>query len=607
MVYVEADNILSPLGMTTQQNVEAVMAGRTALRAYSDEHGRLDTYTASLFTAEQNETMAIDGLSPFEAMLVCSVRKALTSVNIDVTSPRTVLIVSSTKGNVESLESDTQDASSLYLGQSARRIASAVGITTTPLTVCNACISGLSAIILAQRLLEAGQYDHAIVCGADRQREFIISGFQSLKALSPSQCRPFDMERTGLNLGEAAATIILGREQTQDAQWAVKCGSVHNDAYHTTQPAKRGDGLLLCLEDVLKAADGERNDEKEKLAVVNAHGTATLFNDQMESVAIERAGLSGVPVNALKGYFGHTMGAAGILETIITMHALDQHVVLGTRGYEECGVSGKVSLSADHLPTDKSAFIKTISGFGGCNAAVLFEKTEKLTAKPHTVIACGESPNGESNAVPIEKICRVHITPQGVELDGIPFKTEGTGLALLTYLYKYTGGDYPKYYKMDALSRLGYVATQLMLKAKHSPTQCKVEGNTAQNDTSILLNGPRTGCIFFNRSSSIASDRKYLASIADSDNYFPSPSVFIYTLPNIVTGEIAIRHGLHGETSFYILPEKSEALQRQILQATFAATDVCTVITGWLDYESESNFEADLWLEQSAKANKSDN
>lgn len=574
MVYIEADNILSPLGMSTEQNIAAVVSGQSALRAYTDRRGLLEPYTASLFTREQWQEITIQDLSPFESLVVSSAQRALTSADIDVASPRTVLIVSSTKGNVEQLNADTEEAQEQYLGRSAERIASQLGVTTTPVTVCNACISGLSAIILAQRLLEAGDYDHAIVCGADHQSEFIISGFQSLKALSPKECRPFDMERTGLNLGEAAATIILSRLQTQYRQWAISRGSIHNDAYHTTQPAKRGDGLLLCLKDLLtdvreeSETTDERKKAKEEYAQINAHGTATLFNDQMESVAIERAGLTDTPVNALKGYFGHTMGAAGILETIVTMHALDRHIIIGTRGYGERGVSGHVRLSAANLPTDKTAFIKTISGFGGCNAAILLEKGERRE-------------RGKKSAPALECIHHARITPQGATLDEQTVKTEGEGLTLLTNLYKATGGNYPKFYKMDALSRLGYIATELLYQ---QPVPIDAQGENLG------------GLLFFNRSSSIASDKKYLASIADKESYFPSPSVFIYTLPNIVTGEIAIRHNCHGETSFYILSQQNKGLQEKIVRATLSATKAQSIITGWLDYESETSFEADLRL-----------
>lgn len=579
MIYVEADNILSPLGMTTEQNAGSIVAGRSALQSYTDSRGLMEPYTAALITEEQWDAIADGGLSRFERMVICSARRALQQTTIDVSSPRTVLIIGSTKSSVEQLQasaacSDTSgnssDASSLYPGQCARRIAEALGVTTMPVTVCNACISGLSAVILAQRLLEAGLYDHAIVCGADRQSEFIISGFQSLKALSPTECRPFDMERTGLNLGEAAATILLSRHQTRPGQWTIVRGSIHNDAYHVTQPAKRGDGLTMCLEDIIE----KREVGTETLALVNAHGTATLFNDQMESVAIERAGLADVPVNALKGYFGHTLGAAGILETIITMHTLDQHIIIGTRGYEERGVSGKVSLSAENQTTDKTSFIKTVSGFGGCNAAVLVERGEGFGGETFRGERREES--RERNGSRYETLGHVRITPHEVSCNGKQLATDAEGLALLTSLYKHTGGNYPKFYKMDALSRLGYVAAELLL------------AEAGQQD-------PRCAVILFNRSSSVDSDRKYLASIAD-DSYYPSPSVFIYTLPNIVTGEMAIRHGLHGETSLYILPQRNEALQQQIVSATLANTATPAVITGWLDYEDESHFEADIRL-----------
>ena len=133
-------------------------------------------------------------------------------------------------------------------------------------------------------------------------------------------------------------------------------------------PSRTGEGSYRAL----KVALGEVS--SDKIAFINAHGTATLYNDEMESFAIERAGLSCVPVNGLKGYYGHTMGAAGIMETILSMQAIDDHNILATRGYETMGVTHPLVLSNQNQPTDKRAFIKLLSGFGGCNAALLFAK-----------------------------------------------------------------------------------------------------------------------------------------------------------------------------------------------------------------------------------------
>jgi 3-oxoacyl-[acyl-carrier-protein] synthase-1 len=369
MVYKVADNILSPLGATTAENYQAVKAGRSALMRHDQRWSLPDkVLTASLFSKEQEQQFLISGLSRFESMVVTSAREALSQTTIDVSQPNVILIISTTKGDVELLE-ESLDSNILSPADSAQRIAKTLGFTTEPIVVCNACISGLSALILASRLLEDGQYDYAVVCGADSQSRFIVSGFQSLKALSPEPCRPFDMERMGLNLGEAAATMILSTVNCQlsTVNWEIGPGAIRNDATHISNPAKNGEGSYLALKAVV--SDGDQ----KSLAFINAHGTATIFNDQMESVAIERAGLMDIPVNAYKGYYGHTMGAAGVLETILSMSAIDDRTILATQGFEELGVSGHISLSASHQSTSKSAFVKMLSGFGGCNAALLLE------------------------------------------------------------------------------------------------------------------------------------------------------------------------------------------------------------------------------------------
>ncbi len=556
MVYKIADNILSPLGATTAENYQAVKAGRSALARYDQRWSLPDkVLTASLFSQEQEQQFLISGLSRFESMVVTSVREALSQTTLDVSQPNVILIISTTKGDVELLE-ESPEADHLSPADSAQRIARELGFTTEPIVVCNACISGLSALILASRLLEDGQYDYAVVCGADSQSRFIVSGFQSLKALSPEPCRPFDMERMGLNLGEAAATMILSKGV---GDWTLGPGAIRNDATHISNPAKNGEGSCLALKTIVD------DNDKESLAFINAHGTATIFNDQMESVAIERAGLADIPVNAYKGCYGHTMGAAGVLETILSMTALDDQTILATQGFEELGVSGHISLSASHQSTSKSAFVKMLSGFGGCNAALLLEKNgTRLTGGYHSPFSSHHS---------------VVIRPDAVEVDGRHLPIDTHGKELLTALYRLYVGDYPKYYKMDPLSRLGFIASELLLQAEGA------ERFVACDDRAV---------IFFNHSSSVCADRQYIETIADPDNCFPSPSVFVYTLPNIVTGEIAIRNGYHGETSFYILPRQDDRLMQQILQASCFDSTTQSILCGWLDYEDDAHFVADL-------------
>lgn len=567
MAYIIADNIISPLGETSEENYLSVKAGRSGIRAYEPGTCNIpEGFYASLLFED------------FETLALKSAQKAIANARLELKGKRTAFILSSTKGNIEE---------NISLADSAQRIASQLGIDSKPIVVCNACISGLSALILGNRLIDSDLYDAAIVCGCDTPRQFILSGFQSLKALSPEPCRPFDMERMGLNLGEAAATLILSKKPIQGNSWRMGDGFIRNDAFHISTPSKTADGLYLSLQRTLKSftkeisSTCEQIDLKEHLAFINAHGTATLFNDQMESVAIGRAGLSDLPANAYKSFWGHTMGAAGILETIICMKAIDDDTILGTRGFSELGVSGKMNICAENRPTDKKGFIKMLSGFGGCNATIWAAKSPE---RENIALSQKEQLHREFTTTHT-----IRITPEEVILDqrkiweGKEELGEQEGLehhSLLTSLYKQMIGDYPKFYKMDGLSRLGFVASEILLNAEKEETE------------------EERAIIFFNHSSSIASDRNYKESINDKNNYFPSPSIFVYTLPNIVTGEIAIRNHFHGETSFFILPDKDEKMMEEILQASCRDDQSKSFLTGWIDYEDERHFEADLKIKK---------
>lgn len=579
MAYIIADNIISPLGETSEENYLSVKAGRSGICAYEPGTCNIpEGFYASLLFED------------FETLALKSAQKAIANGRLELKGKRTAFILSSTKGNIEE---------NISLADSAQRIATQLGIDAKPIVVCNACISGLSALILGNRLIDSGLYDAAIVCGCDTPRQFILSGFQSLKALSPEPCRPFDMERMGLNLGEAAATLILSKNPILGNSWRMGDGFIRNDAFHISTPSKTADGLYLSLQRTLESFTKEISstckqiDLKEHLAFINAHGTATLFNDQMESVAIGRAGLSDLPANAYKSFWGHTMGAAGILETIISMKAIDDDTILGTRGFSELGVSGKMNICAENRPTDKKGFIKMLSGFGGCNATIWAAKNPE---RENIALSQIEQQNREFTTTHA-----IRITPEEVILDQRKLweRKEELGEqegqehhSLLTTLYKQMIGNYPKFYKMDGLSRLGFVASEILLNAEKGDTDVErreEEGERLLEERAI---------IFFNHSSSIASDRNYKESINDKDNYFPSPSIFVYTLPNIVTGEIAIRNHFHGETSFFILPDKDERMMEEILQASCRDDQSKSFLTGWIDYEDERHFEADLKIKK---------
>lgn len=568
MTEIVATNIISPLGRTTEQNFRAVACGRTALSHYGCRGSFPGPFTAAAFGPESIAELAVEGFTRFESLVISSVEEALSRTDVDTSSDRCLFILSTTKADVEQLGCDpSEDGAYLAPGAAARKIARHLGFVNDPLVVCNACISGVTAQVLAHRLLSAGYYDTAVVCGADCLSDFALAGFSSFKSLSEGECRPFDIERNGLNLGEAAATVVLRRcvDAVQgclapEKSWKISSCSLSNDAYHVSAPSPDGDGAFRAINETMTGRDCSA------LSLLNVHGTATMFNDQMESRAVERAGLSDVPATALKGYFGHTLGASGLLESIISMAAADAGTVPATRGFSQWGVSGRINVSAESRECCTAGVLKISSGFGGCNGAILYSKDGR---------GCGPAKAGASEA---KTLHTVRITPQRVELDGKISETDSAcGRVTLDGIYRNHGWDYPRFHKMDSMGKLLFAATELLVSA--CPFSAEEPGRA------VLL---------FNASTSVLSDRRHIASYSGEAGFFPSPSVFLYTLPNVAVGEIAIRYGIKGETSLMILDGRNDPLMDAVVDATLKLSDAENMITGWLDCPSEDEFIADL-------------
>ena len=182
----------------------------------------------------------------------------------------------------------------------------------------------------------------------------------------PKPCKPFDAERDGISLGEAAATVILSADQMPGAL-VLAGGSVSNDANHISGPSRTGEELWLAISRALSQAQIRSSD----IDFISAHGTATRYNDEMEAKAIHLAGLENVPVNSLKGYYGHTLGAAGILESIVTMQSMKENILIPTLGFSKPGTEKPVNVVNKFERATLRKCLKTASGFGGCNAAVV--------------------------------------------------------------------------------------------------------------------------------------------------------------------------------------------------------------------------------------------
>ncbi|CAN5364891.1 beta-ketoacyl synthase N-terminal-like domain-containing protein [soil metagenome] len=374
-VYISSTNIISPLGNSTDANFKQIIAGKTALKQATIEGARPIEACAAII----NESEIEQTLSPlqqvytrFEKLLIISIGDALKNAGIDAAAPRTAFVLSTTKGNIDMLHEGLYPnihPNRIYLAQAAKAVSECFHNPNTPMVISNACISGVMALIMGARLIRSGQYDHVIACGGDIINDFTASGFQSFKALSDVPCKPFDKDRNGLNLGEAFGTVILSAQPTEGAI-KVLGGASSNDANHISGPSRNGSGLKVAIQATLKESSLHTN----QINMVSAHGTATPYNDEMESIALDDLGFGQVPVNSLKGYFGHTLGGAGLVETIISAESLRQQMLLKTLGYESHGVSRPTNITTATLPYSLNTCLKTASGFGGCNAALILQR-----------------------------------------------------------------------------------------------------------------------------------------------------------------------------------------------------------------------------------------
>ena len=372
-VFISSDNILSPLGATSSENFIQLANLVSGIKKQDDPSMGTDSFYASLFNQSDPIYNNNSSFTKFEKLLVASITDALSKSSIDKNSDRTILIISSTKGNISLLETETDNPAprdSIALHHSAKKIAAHFNFKHPPIVISNACISGLLAMIIGMRLLRSGQYDHAVIAGADVISKFVLSGFQSFQAISPEPCKPFDEARKGINLGEAAGTVILSSDPIHSNGIKITGGSVSNDANHISGPSRTGEELYQAIQKAMDDAAVTPAD----IDFISAHGTATMYNDEMESKAITLANLGSVPVNSLKGYYGHTLGAAGLVESIISIHSLKKNCIIPTAGFEKLGVTMPINICNQLIGIPLKNCLKTASGFGGCNAAIILSK-----------------------------------------------------------------------------------------------------------------------------------------------------------------------------------------------------------------------------------------
>lgn len=373
--YLLSDSIISPLGFGTDANLKAIRSGGSALKFHTNSRFLKDGFYAGLIPEKAIDEHFSDIGDPamftkLEKLMILAVQQILDQ-NPGLEMQDTGLIISTTKGSIDQLGKDEFPEDRLFLWKLAEVIADFFQIKKKPVVVSNACISGALAVKTANDLITAGRFLNAIVVAGDLVSDFVLSGFQSFQAISEKPCRPFSSDRTGISLGEASAAILIGPEAGKNEDrisYVDACTA--NDANHISGPSRTGEGLYLSISRLLAA----NNIEPEEIDYLSAHGTATEFNDEMEAIAFNRAGLEKVPVNSFKGYYGHTLGASALIETILTKHSLLENELFTSLNFSELGVSIPLNIIKENRNEKLSLALKTASGFGGCNLAMLLKK-----------------------------------------------------------------------------------------------------------------------------------------------------------------------------------------------------------------------------------------
>ncbi|MDC6387635.1 beta-ketoacyl synthase N-terminal-like domain-containing protein [Maribacter sp. PR1] len=378
-VYLSHNNIVSSLGFNSDSVIDNIEKGNCGLSVYEDKKVLHVPFCSSRINQNELQKKYKD-LNPksehtrLEKMMLVSLSDTISKSNLAL-DERTGLIISTTKGNIDVLEEDSSfPESRAYLSELGDQIQVFFGFKDKAIIVSNACVSGILAVAVAKRMIRQGKYDRIFIVAGDMVTQFILSGFNAFQALSLEPCRPYCNSRTGINIGEVAASVLVTKDPIELAQESVQIiGEAScNDANHISGPSRTGEGLFRCIENAVQQSGIEKKD----IDYISGHGTATMFNDEMESIAFDRAGLSKTPLNSLKSYFGHTLGASGLLESIIGIHSLHKNTLFASLGFQDLGVSRPMNIIKKTTEKNINTFLKTASGFGGSNTAVLFKKVQ---------------------------------------------------------------------------------------------------------------------------------------------------------------------------------------------------------------------------------------
>ena len=498
-VCIVAQELLSAYGRGVARGADGLLAGQCALRPAAGRNW--PAAVAAQFTgAIPQGDLPVAGVGRFAELL----RAGIAGMEVPADAP---IYLATTAGAIDELEAAVF-AGAEFAGQGGfsrlhELAGAALGVAPNRIqVVSSACASSTAALALAAGAIRRGETECALVVGADIASEFVLAGFSALMAVDPSGAHPFDADRKGVALGEAFAAALLMREDRAAREgrphlgeiggWSLTC-----DANHLTGPSRDGAPLAEAIHGALDMAGAMPAD----VAAICAHGTGTVYNDQMEMLAFRRVfGEPPRPTFSVKGGMGHALGAAGLAEVLLALEFLRRGRVPPTVGLRRAADDAAGWATVLPCPVDPAkTVVSTNSGFGGTNAAVV------LSLMPH------RRPVPAAAAVP-KRLGTARVAP--VDAAATPEETDS-----LPRNFNRFGPDV----------RRAYFAVRRALAAA---------GLTPEDK--------RIGLIACDRAGSERANWAYFADYVNSGRTLARGQMFAYTLPTSIAAECAIACRLTG-------------------------------------------------------------
>ena len=396
-VYITGIGIICAIGNNVEETLQSLLdeqSGIGEITLFPTIHkGVIPVAEVKLTTAQLLERTGHSrhkNLTRTTLLGMEAAKEAIHSAGItDIRSVKTGLISATTIGGMDRSEnffaSFLEDPKKGRLidivnhecGDSTERIASFLGITGFTTTVSTACSSAVNALIFGSNLIRSGQLERVVVGGTDPVTKFTLNGFNTLMILDKKGCHPFDENRAGLTLGEGAAYLVLESEEMVMKSKKPILAEVPgygnaNDAYHQTASSPDGTGAFLAMQKAITMSGLKSSD----IDYINVHGTGTQNNDLSEGVALERIfGDRVPPFSSTKGYTGHTLGAAGAVEAVISILAIQHQVIFPNLNFTTPMKELKIQpVSKLKKGVNVRHVLSNSFGFGGNNSTVIISK-----------------------------------------------------------------------------------------------------------------------------------------------------------------------------------------------------------------------------------------